>query len=730
MIRYCYLKILSISDMKKIISAFVAFFLMLSVQVKADEGMWLPSLVGKLNIDKMHSMGLKLTADQIYSINHSSLKDAVVALDRGSCTAEIVSADGLLLTNHHCGFGEIQKHSSVEHDYLKDGFWAKTRDEELSNPGKSVTFLISMEDVTDQVMKGISDTMSTASKQEKIMKAITAIEKEAKGTTKYETRVRTLFEANVYYLFVTETFRDIRLVGTPPQSVGKFGGEADNWMWPRHTGDFSMFRIYCAPDGSPADYAKTNVPYHPKHHLPVSLKGVQMDDYAMILGYPGRTNRYLTSFGLTNTMDIVNNIRIKARAAKLDIIRDYMAKGDKNRIQYASKFAMSSNYYKYSIGQNMGLTALKVIDKKKGIENEFTNWVNSEPARKAKYGDALSNIAKSYQSVDDKVATEYLREALLGGPEILIFSFGIGSLYDELKGNDQEKIKAAAGKFMAKLDDFYKDYDAATDQKISAALFKMYADNVIAKYHPSFFGEVTKKYKGNFASFTDHLYKKSIFPDQQKLIAFLNKPSKKVLDKDPVYQAMLSVMAAYKTVGEDYRTSTSGLENGRKLFVAGLNEMNKGKSVYPDANSTMRLTYGKVGDYNPRDGVHYNYFTTLKGYAEKGIAGDADFDFPEHLIEMYKAKDYGRYADKDGTLHTCFTTNNDITGGNSGSPVMNANGELIGIAFDGNWEAMSGDIAYEPDLQKCINVDIRFVLWIIDKYAGAKHLVDEMTIVQ
>jgi len=716
--------------MRKSFAGLFAFILFISVQVKGDEGMWLPSLVGKLNIDKMHSMGLKLSAEQIYSINHSSLKDAVVALDRGSCTAEIVSSDGLLLTNHHCGFGEIQKHSSIEHDYLKDGFWAKTRDQELANPGKSVTFLISMEDVTDRVLKGISDTMSTASKMQKMLTTISAIEKEAKGSTKYETRVRSLFEANTFYLFVTETFRDIRLVGTPPQSVGKFGGEADNWMWPRHTGDFSMFRIYCAPDGSPADYAKENVPYHPKYHLPVSIKGVQMNDYTMILGYPGRTNRYLTSYGVKNTMDIVNSIRIKTRAAKLDIIRDYMAKAEKNRIQYASKFAGSSNYYKYSIGQNMGLSALKVIDKKIAIEKDFTSWLNSDPARKAKYGNVLGNIAKSYESIDDKVAMEYTREALLGGPEILRFSLGVSSLYDELKGKDAAKIKAAADKFRASLEEFYKDFDAETDQKITAALTKMYAENVEPKYHPSFLSEVSKKYKGDYSAFASHLFKKSIFPDQKKLEAFLNKPSKKVLDKDPVYQAMLSIMEAVKVIGEDNRKSTAGLENSKKLFVAGLNEMNKEKNLYPDANSTMRLTYGKVGDYNPRDGVHYNYFTTLKGYAEKGVAGDADFDFPQHLIDMYHANDYGRYADHDGTLHTCFTSNNDITGGNSGSPVMNANGELIGIAFDGNWEAMSGDIAYEADIQKCINVDIRFVLWIIDKYAGAKHLVDEMTIVQ
>ncbi|MCE1197696.1 MAG: S46 family peptidase [Marinilabiliales bacterium] len=717
--------------MRKGLFFLLAISLMASVQTKADEGMWLLSLVGKLNIQQMQSMGLKLDADQIYHVNHSSLKDAVVALDYGSCTAEIVSPDGLLLTNHHCGFDDIQKHSTLEHDYLKDGFWAKSKDQELPNPGKTVTFLIRMEDVTDKVLKEVTDTTSAASRQEKIQKAISALEKEAKGNSSYDVRIRPLFEGNVYFLFVTETFRDIRLVGTPPQSIGKFGGETDNWMWPRHTGDFSMFRIYCSPDGKPADYAKNNVPYHPKHYLPVSIKGVGMEDYAMIIGYPGRTNRYVTSFGVKYTTDVTNAIRIKVREARLNIIKDYMALGEKNRLQYASKFAGSSNYYKYSIGENAGLSALKVLDQKQSIEKEFTAWVNADQSRKVKYGKVLQDISDAYRSLDDKVASEYSREVFFGGPEVIRYAFGAMGLARDLESGDKARIATSVEKVKSSVAEFYRDFDTGTDEKIAAVLFKMYADNVAAKYHPTFMAGVSEKNKGDFGPFVKKMYKKSIFRDQKSFEAFLKNPTAKGLLKDPVYSAVLSITETMKVIGQDMRANTATLDNSRRLFVAGLLEMNKGKMIaYPDANSTMRLTYGKVGDYDPRDGVHYKFFTTLKGYEEKGIAGDADFDYPQHLIDLLHAKNYGPYADADGTLHTCFTTNNDITGGNSGSPVINGKGELIGIAFDGNWEAMSGNIAFEPNLQKCINVDIRFVLWIIDVYAGAKNLVDEMTIVR
>ncbi len=698
----------------------------------ADEGMWLPSLIQKLNINEMQKMGCELSADQIYSINHSSLKDAVVALDHGSCTAELVSNDGLLLTNHHCGFGEIQSHSSVEHDYLQNGFWAKSRDEELPNPGKSVSFLIRMEDVTDKVLADVTADMSEEERENKIDAAAGELEKEARDDSHYETYVRSFFNANRFYLFVVETFRDIRLVGAPPQALGKFGGDTDNWMWPRHTNDFSMFRVYCSPDGKPASYSEDNVPYHPKYFLPISLKGLEEGDFAMVMGYPGSTNRYKTSYGVNYTMQVTNPVRIDVRAKKLEIIGQYMKTSQKARIQYASKYARSSNYYKYSIGQNKGLKNLNVIAKKKTLEDRFTNWVDENQTRKDKYGEALDLIAEAYSDVEVNKAQEYMAEALVRGPEIFMFAFRARPLLDLLEKPEENKnrIERVTIGIKSSLDRFYKDYNAPTDQKVAAALLEIYAENNAAQFQPDFFVEVEKKYKGDFEKYTEKMYKKSVFTDQEKLIEFLDNPSLKTLKKDMVFQAASDIFSKFREISQMASKDNENLARGRRLFLAGLMEMEKNKDFYPDANSTMRLTYGKVSEYEPRDGVIYKYYTTAQGYLEKEIPGDAEFDVPARMKELILDEDYGRYADKDGSLHTDFITNNDITGGNSGSPVMNGEGQLIGIAFDGNWEAMSGDIAFEPELQRCICVDIRFVLWVIDKYAGATNLIDEMNIVQ
>ncbi|HKL32276.1 MAG TPA: S46 family peptidase [Tangfeifania sp.] len=695
----------------------------------ADEGMWLPSLIHKLNIDEMQEMGLELSAEDIYSINNSSLKDAIVALDRGSCTAELVSGDGLLLTNHHCGFGEIQTHSSVENDYLQDGFWAMSRDEELPNPGKTVSFLVRVEDVTDQVLSDITDEMTEKERSSIINSATGSIESKAKGDTHYETYVRSFFNSNRYYLFVTETFRDVRLVGAPPQALGKFGGDTDNWMWPRHTADFAMFRVYSGPDGKPADYSEDNIPYQPRHFLPVSLKGIEESDFAMVMGYPGGTNRYKTSYGVDYTMKVTNPVRVEVREKKLDILGDYMKTSQKARIQYASKYARSSNYYKYSIGQNRGLDNLNVISKKKALEDEFTRWVNSSNERREKYGKALEYIADSYSESSDSRAREYMAEAMIRGPEIFMFAYRALPLYRMLEDDDTnyDRVNMVAERMKESLDRHFKDYHAPTDQKVVAELLGLYAENNDPTYYPEFFEDAQKK---GFEKYTEKMFKKSIFNEKEELEEFLQDPDFKTLKKDPAFQAARDIFDKYREIGELAGEKDEQLSTGRRLFVAGLMEMQADKNFYPDANSTMRLTYGKVLDYEPRDGVIYKYYTTTDGYLEKEIPGDDEFHVPERMKDLLLAEDFGRYANKNGELVACFITNNDITGGNSGSPVINGNGELIGIAFDGNWEAMSGDIAFEPDLQRCINVDIRFVLWIIDKYAGATHLIDEMEVVE
>jgi hypothetical protein len=529
-----------------------------------------------------------------------------------------------------------------------------------------------------------------------------------------------------------ETFRDIRLVGAPPQSLGKFGGDTDNWMWPRHTNDFSMFRIYCGPDGKPADYSEENIPYQPKHFLPISLKGVEKGDFAMVMGYPGSTNRYKTSHGVDYTMQVTNPVRIEVREKKLEILNKYMATSAKARIQYASKYAGSSNYYKYSIGQNNGLVNLNVIDKKKAIEDQFTQWVNADNGRKEKYGNALELIALSYSDVEANKAQEYLSEAMLRGPEIFMFAFRARPLIDLLEKPEENKdrIERITSGIKQSLESFFKDYNAETDQKVAGALLELYAQNNNARFHPAFFNDIQKKYKGDFLKYSEKMYAGSIFTSEARMTEFLNRPSLKTLKKDMVFQASSDIFSKFREISEEASKQNENLATGTRLFLAGLMEMEAGKSFYPDANSTMRLTYGQVLDYEPRDGVTYHHFTTTKGYLEKEIPGDDEFDVPARMKELLLAKDFGRYADKDGTLHTCFITNNDITGGNSGSPVMNSKGELIGIAFDGNWEAMSGDLAFEPALQRCINVDIRFVLWVIDVSAGATHLIDEMKIVE
>jgi hypothetical protein len=701
-----------------------------SFSVRADEGMWIPALIHKLNINHMQNLGLELSAEDIYSINNSSIKDAIVSI--GGCTAEMISPDGLMLTNHHCAFSDIQRHSSVENDYLQDGFWAKTRAEELPNPQKIARFLISTEEVTGKVLEGVEAGMTFEERQRLISQASVRLEREAAQGTHYQAQVRSFFESNRYFLFVYETFRDVRLVGVPPQALGKFGGDTDNWMWPRHTADFALYRVYTGPDGKPASYSEDNIPLKPRHFLPISLRGVEEGDFAMIMGYPGTTNRYKTSVEVQYTMDATNSIRIDVREKKLDIIWDYMQTGQRARIQYANKYAGSSNYYKYSIGQNQGLRNLDVIAKKKAFEDEFEIWVAASPERKARYGRALDMIRGAYEDTEANVAQEYLSEALLRGPEIFLFAYRARALYNMLEkpAENSDRIAQTVNNMRDALDAYFKDYDAGTDQKLAGRLMQLYAERTNSRFHPQFFATVKSKFRGDFSRYAERMFSRTIFADQAKLQAFLNNPSRKVLDKDPAFTAAGDIFDMFRIIGDESQKTAAQLEEGRHLLVAGMKEMLPDRVFYPDANSTMRLTFGTVGSYPPRDGVIYTETTTVQGYLEKEIPNDPEFHVPERMKELILARDFGRYADANGDLIACFISNNDITGGNSGSPVINSRGELIGCAFDGNWEAMSGDLAFEPDIQRSISVDIRFVLWVIDKYAVATHLIDEMTIIE
>ena len=720
---------------KHIFVFFTAFIISFANTARADEGMWILSLINK-NYDDMKRQGFKLTPEDIYNINKASLKDAICGLSKANypleffCSAEIVSDQGLMLTNHHCGFESIQSQSSIEHDYLTDGFWALSKDQELSNDDMCASFLVKIEDVTDRVLKGVTEEITFDNRQDAIDKAIKEIEKENGNNSNYNIEVATMFGGNQYFLFVFETFTDVRLVGAPPSSIGKFGGDTDNWMRPRHTGDFSILRVYMGADGKPSKYNKNNVPYKPKYFLPVSLKGVEKGDFSMVMGFPGTTDRYLTSFGVKEQMEILNPASIKIRTKKLELIKKDMDLSSKVRIQYASKYASSANYWKYFIGQNKGLRRLDVVGQKQQIEKQFTEWVNTNPERQKLYGNVLPTIDKSYSENKEKsLAYQYIFEGLFQGSELITAPFETMELYQTLKAEkpDENTIKSIADELRKSSVGFYKDFNPPTDKKLFAELLKMYYEDMPQVYHFAFFIEIEKKYKCDFNRFADEVFKKSIFADEKRYNAFLDKPTAKTLENDWAFRILQQVYFLYISISN---IESTDVQNAKRLFEKGLMEMQPEKLFYPNANSTIRLTYGTVGDYRPADAVSYSYYTTLAGIMEKEDPNNDEFIVAPKLKELYVKKDYGQYASSDGNMRVCFTTNNDITGGNSGSAVLNDNGELIGIAFDGNWEAMSGDIAYEKTLQKCINVDIRYVLFVIDKYAGAKNLIDEMKLVK
>ena len=715
--------------MKKV-NILILFLILFNV-VKADEGMWIPSLLKELNIDDMQAKGLNLSAEDIYSINNSSLKDAIVSFG-GFCTAEVISNKGLILTNHHCGYGQIQSHSSIENDYLTNGFWAMNFADELPNPGLTATFIRRIDEVTTQVLEGVLSNMLESERQQIVEKNIQKIISETTKNNDLEAKIKSMFYGNRYFMFTTQTYKDVRMVGAPPSSIGKFGGDTDNWMWPRHTGDFSMFRIYANNNNEPAEFSENNVPYTPKHHLPISLKGINKGDFTMVFGFPGRTQEYLTSFAVQNIMEVSNPTKIALREMRLALMNKDMRESDEVRIKYAAKYARVSNYHKKWIGENRGLKRLNAIQMKKNEEEQFQLWANSNE----EYSNLLSDFEQVYKDLNKmQIAQDFLFEA---GFAIEIFSlaYQFNKLVDLSKEESlsDEKWNKAIENLKLRVEKHFKDYNMDTDKSIAPNLLKMYAEGVPVEYSPELFSTVKSKYKNDYQKYIDFVFKKSILTSKEstdKFLTTLTPKSIKKIEKDVAYQMMSDIYLTYKNKVSNQKTELDNtIDLLNRTYLKAMMEMQSDKVFYPDANSTLRIAYGKVYDYYPKDGAKYRHYTTLKGIMEKASQQDVeDYVIPEKLKSLYENKDFGRYADSSGYMPVCFTASNHTTGGNSGSPVIDANGNLIGLNFDRNWEGTMSDIMYDPERCRNISVDARYILFIVDKFAGAKHLIDEMTLV-
>ncbi|MDO5314987.1 MAG: S46 family peptidase [bacterium] len=722
--------------MKKVLGI-IAMAIMVSVgRVYADEGMWLPMFVERLNYVDMQKMGLQLTPEELYSINHSSLKDAIVGLGSNAmpsmffCTGEIVSEHGLLFTNHHCGYGAIQKLSSDQHDYLRDGFWAKNYGEELPAPEMTASFLIRMEDVTKEVLGVVTDDMAYDDAQTAIRRKCKELENAASEEGKYYPMVKSFYEGNEYYMFVYQVFPDVRLVGVANASIGKFGGDTDNWMWPRHTGDFSIFRVYSDKDGNPAAYSKDNVPLTPKHHLPISLDGVQKDDFTMIWGYPGSTERYMSSYGIDYNVDTFYPEIVDIFGTQLAAMEEYMKVDEHINLMYADNHAGLANTWKNFQGQCLMLRKNKVSEAKVALEKDFTKWVNAN--NKTEYKDALPNLKKAFGEMAETAKyIFYPNFVARTGPAGIAAQFATYYQAYVDKNKDEQEMALMLLQQM-NVDDLFAETDQRVEKKTFAEMLKTYKNAFKGEELPEIYTIIDKKFKGDIDAFADDVYENSIFATPENIKAFLDKPNPKKIGKDYAYIMHTSMTKVLRDHYAAYAAANAAVAENDHVFVKGLREYyaatQPGKSLYPDANSTMRMTYGSVQDYMPADAVHYDYVCTANGILEKYVPGDYEFDAPKRLIELIEKKDFGAYADDNGELVVCFLSTNDITGGNSGSPIMNGKGELIGLAFDGNWEAMSGDVNFEPKLQRTINVDIRYVLFIIDKYAGATNLIDELDI--
>ena len=715
---------------KYLVAALAAAF---TFTAQADEGMWLLQLLKEQNsIDLMKKQGLKLEADDIYNPNGVSLKDAV-GIFGGGCTGEIISPEGLILTNHHCGYSSIQQHSSVEHDYLTDGFWAMSRAEELPTPGLKFRFVHRIVDITDlvnaKVKAGEVGEYEAMTRPFLNKLAKEELEKsDLKGKPGIEPLALPFYAGNKYYLIYYKVYSDIRMVAAPPSSVGKFGGETDNWMWPRHTGDFSMFRIYADKNGEPAEYSADNVPLKTPKYLSISIKGLDEGDYAMIMGFPGSTERYLTAGEVRQMMTAQNQAMIDMRTVYLNVLKKYMSESDKIRIQYANKFAGSSNYWKNSIGMNKAIVDNNVLGTKAEQEKKFAEFA----AGKAEYEGVVGKIDAIVEKVTPIMRQYmYIAEGLSRTIEFGCPPAVMDKIKEAIETKNDSLMQAAKKQLEATYDDIYnKDYDKEVDCAIAKAMLPALADALTPEELPAFYQTIRDEYKGDYNAYVDDLFDNSILSTRESLDKFLKKPSVKAIERDPATHYSRTKIAKLNEVTKQLSEASEGIDLLHKAYVRGLNEMKLPVPSYPDANFTIRLTYGNVKSYNPKDGVHYKYFTTTDGILEKEDPENPEFVVPAKLKELIQKKDFGRYAMPDGTMPVCFLTTNDITGGNSGSPVIDGEGNLIGCAFDGNWESLSGDINFDNNLQRCIALDIRYMLFILDKLGGCQHLINEMNIVE
>jgi len=702
-----------------------------SLPLRATEGMWLPLLLGQLNEAEMQAMGMKMTAEDIYSVNKSSLKDAVVQFG-GGCTGEIISNQGLLLTNHHCGFGAIQYHSSVENDYLKDGFWAMSQEEELPVPNLTAMFIVRMEDVTKKILEGVTEGMTEQEREKIVQQNMSKVKGEATKGTHYGAIVKPFFYGKEYYLFVTETFTDVRLVGAPPSSIGKFGGDTDNWVWPRHTGDFSIFRVYAGADNKPAEYSKSNKPFKPRHHLPINLKGVKEGDFSMVFGFPGTTEQYLTAQEVEFRTERINPARINLRRELLDIVDATMARDAASRIKYAAKQARIANAYKKWIGQNQGLKEEKSVQYKKDLEKKFTEALAKDPEMQRRYGDVLPRLRKLHEENKKyDFASNFFIELYYYGGEITRFTREFFPIVNELETIEKMgKLEDYQKQVRSKIKSHFKDYDAGTDQKMLAIALQRYSEEVAPELLPEELKNLHKKYKGDYKAIAAYIFEKSKFTTPEGAKSYIDNPNPKKLKKDPAYRLAKSIFDAYFN---KIRPQAEAYEAERALlmrdYVDAQRQLMKDKKFWPNANSTLRVAYGKVSGSSPRDGMAYLPFTTLDGIMQKYIPGDREFDVPQKLIELYEKKDYGQYA-HNGKLPVAFTASNHTTGGNSGSPVIDGEGRLIGLNFDRSWESTMSDLHFVERRCRNIAVDVRYILWCVDKLAGAGHLVEEMTLVK